>query len=120
MIHLKETATAEFYTEFGVDYIDYNNVNMTLEKFLRLAKKGEKGAIDILNAVKSKMKDYCFQGDIVDFIRNFFCVNNHKLDVIVKDGTYKATMSGEYWVASKPIYDNDELEKSHKIWKMKR
>jgi hypothetical protein len=86
MYQMKETATAEFYTLYGDDFIEFNTHKMPLKQFFQMASRGDIGAKNILSAVKEKMKKIGYKGDMIQFIRKFFGLNSYKMDVVVKNG----------------------------------
>jgi len=111
---LNETATAEFYTDInnGVLKVTYNNKRpMDIKDFLILAKR-DPSAYSILNAVKKKMDDVNYKGNLLDFITRFFKYGNQeKLDVVVKDGYQVKTYNGKIdTFYTDPEFDDNEFD----------
>lgn len=114
---LDETATAEFWQTDRLDpstiKVAFNGERepMSIQRFLRLAKNNNE-AKAVLEAIKTKMKEIRFPGNIIDFISQYFHSKKLNLDVFVPNGFEVIDSKGVPLekIKAKPRFDRQEFD----------
>lgn len=97
----EEAVAAEFYGKGNDIWVEYGGLPpLSLRHFLTRA-KNDVGANKILAALKKRMCDMRFSGDLIEFIKQYFLKYNDNYDVFIGNGTELGS--------AKPRFDKSEL-----------